>query len=375
MQSRSVDRYLNYLALALILLTLACSQGYVSMGDGGGENSDALTDNQRLSGDAEHGVVAQDVHQSQSCDDGKEESFPIQASYRGLLDVLIVVDGSQSMALRRQQAAQRLRPLIQKLGNSDYQVAVISSDLRACLSTVITKSTPNAVEQLVTAVSAGPATTTGDFATMKIITGLTNVKSATWDGANVVNNSMCANNWIRTGSIVAMIVISDKKHMCCHKHACTMPDIENALRSIGRIGNSNSQRKLFRLYGLLNQSDEYTVEPSEYFSSNNWYVDWRDFEEYNISGTTTRLVDFVKSIDDPNYDDIFNSITDDLATSLGDTFTLAETHDNRCAHVSLTTDGKAQALSDSEYEIIGKTLTIKRVLTNKDTQVSISYSY
>ena len=359
--------------LVLILLTLACSQGSVSMS--GEENSaSVLSYGQRLSGDATADIIAEGI--IQSCEGGKTESFPIQASYRGRLDILVVIDSNRGTDARRAQAAERMRPLINKISASDYQVAIISGELDACIETLITKDTPNAVEALVSAIKSGP-TGSGQYVSMKAITGLTGVKYSQRNKTDhsVTDIGTCSNTWIRDDSVVAIIIISGNEHLCCFPYACTMIDIEANLKKTGRLGNNTSQRKLYRLYGLLNQEHEYTQQPPDHTQGDNWYVDWRDFEEYTISGTTTRLADFVKSIDDPNYDDIFNNIANDLATSLGDIFTLAEIHDNNCASVSLTTNGTVQALIESEYEIIGKTLKIKRVLTTADTKVDISYSY
>ena len=362
------------LGLVLILLTVACSRRSSSLSEGGSDPSD-VTDGQRLSGDATVDITAQGMNQV--CEDAKTESFPIQASYRGLLDILVVLDSNTVTSARREQAAERMRPLINKISASDYQVAIISGDREACVGTIITKDTPNAGEVLVSAIKLVPPGPGGEFAysNMKAITGLTGVKFAKRNDHSVTDIGMCSNTWLRDDSVVAIIVISDNTHLCCWPYACTMIDIEANLRKVGRLGNSASQRRLYRLYGLLDQGYEYTSEPPDHTVGDNWYVDWRDFEEYTISGTTTRLADFVKSIDDPNYDDIFNNIANDLATSLGDIFTLAEIHDNNCASVSLTTNGTAQALSESEYEISGKTLKIKRVLTTADTKVDISYSY
>ena len=365
------------LVFVLVLLNTACSNEMNLSTVGDEDNYGHVSSSNQISAvssDDVRGALAGMI----GCDSmqTRDESFPIQSIFRTLLDVLIVIDGSPDMAQQRKMVAKRLQPLLERIAASDYQVAIISSDLGACVDTIITKSTPNAIETLTEAVATGPATSRGDFATMKVITGLTNVKDAVWKG-HVINKSTCSDDsWLRDGSIVATIVISNKKHLCCHIHACTMPDIEAALRSTGRIGSSSSQRKLYRLYGLLNQKMEYTRQSSEYGAGiESWYVDWRDFEQYQVSGTNNRLVDFVKSIDTPNYDDIFNSITDDIVTSLGDTFTLAEKHDDACAQVALTSDGIAQVLDKSEFSITGKTLKIKRVLSTDDTQVDITYTY
>lgn len=377
MQMRHVLGSRSYLVLALVSLMLACSQRHVSMGDGGdGKKSRALTGNQGRSGDANPDIEAQDIIAS-DCKEGKKESFPIQTQHRGLLDILVVIDSNSGTNTRRAQAAERMRPLIQKLGNSDYQVAIISGQLTACVETVITKNTPNAVERLVSAIKTGPIGS-GEYVNMKAITGLTGVKYTIRNkhDHSLEDGEKCGNTtWVRPNSVVAIIIISGNAHLCCEPYACTMIDIEENLRKVGRLSDNTSQRKLYRLYGLLNQGHEYTSEPPDHTQGDNWYVDWRDFEEYTIKNTTTRLADFVKSIDDSNYNDIFNNIASDIATSLGDTFTLAETHDDKCASVALTTNGTAQKLNSSEYEISGKTLTIKRVLTPADTSVSISYSY
>ena len=363
------------LGLVLILLTVACSRMSNSFSEGGGDTGDVI-DGQRLSRDATVDITAQGMNQV--CEDAKTESFPIQASYRGLLDILVVMDSNTVTSARREQTAEQMRPLINKISASDYQIATISGDPEACVGTIITKDTPNAAEALVSAIKSVPPGPGSDLAysNMKAITGLTGVKKAQRNSNHSVTDiGMCSNTWLRDDSVVAIIVISDNAHLCCYPYACTMIDIEANLKKVGRLGNSASQRRLYRLYGLLYQGYEYTSEPPDHTQGDNWYVDWRDFEEYTISGTTTRLADFVKSIDDPNYDEIFNDIASDITTSLGDTFTLAETPDNECVSIAVTTNGTAQTLGTSEYEISGKTLKIKKVLTTADTKVDISYSY
>ena len=357
-----------YLVLVIGLLMPACSRDLSSFSEGTREPNQGSDD-----------VTGQSLSSS-DCE-GKTESFPVQASYRKL-DILVAVDNTAGTDIRN-KVAERMRPLIEKLGDSDYQVAIISGKLNACVEKVITKTTPNAVDELVDAIKT-ITIAEGEYINMKAITGLTNVKIAELVSNNnndsIVNDGMCSNGWIRSDSVVAIMVISGQQHLCCYPIACTMPDIEDALRKIGRLSNDSSQRKLYRLYGLLNQSNEYTNRapgyPPRYPDGDYlWYVDWRDFEEWNIEGTTTRLADFVKSIDDPNYDAIFDDIASDITTSLGDTFTLAETPDNKCADVFLTTDGKSNKLAASEYEVDGKTLKIKKVLRDKDTQVDIVYSH
>ena len=352
------------------LLTLACSRDLSSFS----------TESPKNSGDANLGAMS-------ACK-GKTENFPIQASYRGKLDIVVAIDSKQGTEESRKQVVNNMRPLIKKLGDSDYQIAIISGALNACVKKVITKNTPKAVEELGTAIEEALKDGGGEYINMKAITALTGVMQANRDKQNhtVTNTGMCTNehsDWLRDDSVVAIIIISGNKHLCCEPLACTMIDIEKSLQDINRLGDSSSDRKLYRLYGLLNQGTPYnkTEKQPDHTLGSNWYVDWSDFESYNLGGgyevstASKYLADFVKSIDDNDYKKIFDDITDDLATSLGDTFTLAETPDGSCVDVFLTSEGKKSKLSADEYEVDGKTLQIKKVLTAKDTEVSIIYNH
>ena len=153
----------------------------------------------------------------------------------------------------------------------------------------------------------------------------------------------CGRSWIREGSIVAIVVIDVmpshwRNFDLCRDYLCSMPDIEEALRDLGRIDSTTSPlQRRYRLYGLTDKNGRLynnpfttpsqlpplaellatlkstTLTETEKINTLNTLsllrVDWQDFEQYTISNSKVRLVDYLGSVDnEQDYAHIFADI-------------------------------------------------------------------
>ena len=149
----------------------------------------------------------------------------------------------------------------------------------------------------------------------------------------------CGRSWLREGSIVAIVVIdvmpSHWRYFdLCRGSLCSMPDIEEALRDLGRIDSTTSPlQRRYRLYGLTDKNGRLynnpfttpsqrpplaellatlkstTLTVPEKINTLSLRVDWQDFEQYTISNSKVSLVDYLGSVnDEQDYAHIFADI-------------------------------------------------------------------
>ena len=156
----------------------------------------------------------------------------------------------------------------------------------------------------------------------------------------------CGRSWLREGSIVAIVVIDVMpSHWInfdlCSESLCSMPDIEQALRDLGRIDSTTSPlQRRYRLYGLTDKNgrlynnpyttpsqlpplaellatlESTTLTVPEKVNTLSLRVDWQDFEQYTISNSKVRLVDYLGSVnDEQDYAHIFADIAATITPS------------------------------------------------------------
>ncbi len=124
-----------------------------------------------------------------------------QQSGKPLLDILLVIDNSGSMSGYQGKLAANLAALLHYVRHSDWQIAVIGTKPRNCLSERITKNTPDfqsAYSQLVTIGAGG----NGEYYFYKAIHGL---KGWCRDTTSA---------WLRDSSTVAVLIVGDQHNEC-----------------------------------------------------------------------------------------------------------------------------------------------------------------
>lgn len=168
------------------------------------------------------------------------------------------------------------------------------------------------------------------------------------------DSTTCNMPWLREDSQLVVVAIDvQPSHyvgfkLCSASSMCTMPDIETTLRNLDRLsGNGTSLQKHYLLYGLTDKengrlyNNPYSVraqrvpideifplllskqemEASEPWSDTNKYltfkqkvdvrVDWKDFENYLISGSDQKLVNYLGDVEsEPDHEQILKEIAD-----------------------------------------------------------------
>ena len=168
------------------------------------------------------------------------------------------------------------------------------------------------------------------------------------------DSTTCNRSWIREDSQLVVVAIDiQPSHyrgfdLCSYSSMCTMPDIETTLRDLGRLSsNGTSLQKHYLLYGLTDKkngrlyNNPYSVraqrasideifplllskeemEASEPWSDTNKYltfkrkvdvrVDWQDFENYRISSSDQKLVNYLGDVEsESDHEQILNEIAD-----------------------------------------------------------------
>lgn len=121
----------------------------------------------------------------------------------GVLDLLVVIDNSGSMAEEQGNLAARLAPLLSAVQGSDWRIAVTTTDpADRCVTELIKKSDSNGASRFAAAINAG---TSGDGIERPILRAVDGLKSTCRFGPG---------KWLRDGSTVAVLIVTDEDN--CH---------------------------------------------------------------------------------------------------------------------------------------------------------------
>lgn len=132
----------------------------------------------------------------------RTESFNQSASKP--LDILVVIDNSNSMKEEQVNLSQRLLPLLSYVNDADWQIGVVTTDTsNGCLRRLIKKGDTNAAASFSAAIQAG-------------VNGSGNERGV----LQAVNGLKCAsNNWVRDLSSLAILIVSDEDN-CSDGRGC-----------------------------------------------------------------------------------------------------------------------------------------------------------
>ena len=168
---------------------------------------------------------------------------------RGILDILLAIDNSGSMYNEIEKVRENLAGLLTHVGNSNWQIAMVKSDPSShCL-----------VEGRITSQTiANDADAYTKMLTFELEGGNEHMlKKVRWALEGGIDQ--CDGSWLREGSTVAVIVVSDEKHQCPDKSVCS-PNSYNTfvnafvghdLKTYGFIDywKSAIKKKIFALHG------------------------------------------------------------------------------------------------------------------------------
>jgi hypothetical protein len=156
------------------------------------------------------------------------------------LDILVVVDNSGSMQEEQNNLSTKLAPLLTYVADSDWRVAVTTTDPdKGCLIDVIDKTDSNREAAFATAVRQGTNGSGNERGILQAVNGLTCAREA----------------WLRDQSALAVLIVSDEDNCsngqdCQGKAYATKNYLIDHLRTI-RVPGVNA-----KVYGLIWHSSQ-----------------------------------------------------------------------------------------------------------------------
>jgi hypothetical protein len=138
----------------------------------------------------------------------KQQSFALKEA--GHLDLLVVMDNSQSMTELQNKLASRLEPILSNIGNTNWRIAVVTTD-SPCVRDVLTRQeyeqSPDGVKtRFGLAVSPGTGGSNVERGIQMAIEGFeSNISCATVNGFS-------SNQWTRTGSSKVVLIVSNEEN-------------------------------------------------------------------------------------------------------------------------------------------------------------------
>ena len=337
--------------------------------------------------------------------------FEPNVSSNNKLDILLVIDNSYSMEGPQQKLATNLEPLLEYIGDSDWRIAITSTDVRNVIYSVddaqkfstrhefvktITRENQGEFKEAIE--NLGISGGRNEAVLWKAIQALKGnylqdndlgLQANQIDTACFIENScvdllgrlneecpclplvtQCRKreHWLRDGSTLAILLVTDEDHQC-HDRAfgCTINDFYFYLKSIREPGATA------RVYGLL--SDDATPDENT-VPGNNRFINWKDpsgeeslFSKGKDKGWA--------SIYDRDYTETLRNISKSIASSIKKSFTLEHAYDDKgeTSVVFIKSDGTRDDLAKGQYSIKGKTLDIIKTIPNDIEKIEVTYSY
>ena len=287
----------------------------------------------------------------------KTDSFVPEITSRNILDLILVVDNSHSMGAMQKELSGKMHILLKVIKNSDWKIAITTTDPRDCPKTIITKHIPNYENLFVSAITGlGTNGTTLEQATRMAIKGL---------------KSDChGKRWWRDNSTLALLFVTDEDNVAdgfcgeikadgfanndlvLAKEKCSVATLHAYLQEI------RTPRVDVKIYGLINTLD------------NKNFLTWKDDKGKHI-------FDHHASVHDKDYTATLTQIAQNIHSTLQNKFVLSEIYwaDSSIPPRVVIKHVRGQDVLDSrQYKIINSTLIIKDMPVGT-TGVEITYHH
>lgn len=258
----------------------------------------------------------------------------------GILDILVVIDSSASMAEEQKNLSVRLGALLSspQILASDWQIGIVTTDPNdlafknpdsKCLRALLKKGDPDLEAKFKTAIEAG---VTGDNSERGILNAVRGLKAECLGGKT----------WLRDSSTVAIVLVSDEDN-CSNGSdlACAgQPDRESKYLTdyVGKIRILGEEA---RIYGILWAPGVPPAACASGFNRGNIYA-----EAITVSKGS------LGSICDGDYSPTLLNLSRDISSIIRNQFTLKIAPPP--GMFSVLIDGNLQT---SGYKVVGKTLT------------------
>lgn len=272
------------------------------------------------------------------------ETFTQSSNSSGLLDILIVVDNSGSMAEEQHNLSTKLEPLLQYVSGSDWRIGVVTTDpAQGCLRALINKGDHNYKTAYRNAIMAGTNGTGYEQGILQAVNGL----------KGACNNK----SFLRPNSTVAVLIVSDEDN-CSNGGDCRNQDYASADYLLNYLDSIREVSVNARVYGLIWHSSQ---------------ASWQCPTAYNQGHIYTDLIDrsggSYGSICDNDYTATLASISQNISAILETQFALKFEPIPNTLNVYI--DGK---LINSGYKVTGNVLEFTNPPADGST-IKVDYKY
>ncbi len=218
------------------------------------------------------------------------------------LDVVVVVDNSQSMTEEQTNLAGKLAPLLSYVESADWQIGVVTTDpAGGCLRRLIRKGDSNAQQAFSDAVRAGVNGSSTERGILQAV--------------NALSGSCLAQPWLRSDSTVAVLIVSDEDN-CSNGSGCGNNPFASGSYLTDWLAGVRQPGVNARVYGLIWHPSVPQTSCSTALNPANIYAD----VIAQTNGTWG-------SICDADYSATLSAMSQNISGVLRRSFTLRETPD------------------------------------------------
>ena len=301
---------------------------------------------------------------------------------KGILDILLVIDNSISMDKAQENMAQGLPALLNYVANSNWQIAITSTDSRECIRRVITAETVD-YEQVFadTIKSLGVEGSSAEETMLMAYRGLRGECQGETSA------------WLRENSSVAVIVLTDEDYQCYKNLIYTRDKIRPSkftlcynkedseekkwndfYQSIDDFYNYLSEIRVpgesAKIYGIINPVVNYQKQSKWLSRGSKYFLNWRSKDGQRA------LFDHTANIyaDQAGYDTILQNISADISVTLKDQFVLKRQPSAGTMVVKVTSAGETKELHPDEYMVKDKVLTLNAA-PPKGASIEVQYAH
>jgi hypothetical protein len=258
----------------------------------------------------------------------------------GILDLVLVIDNSQSMKEEQTNLSTKLEPLLEYVGTSDWRINVVTTSPKdGCSRAIIAKGDADPLAKFREAVNAGTAGDSNEQGIRMAVEAL----------------SCAATDWTRTGSTVAVLIVSDEDNCSNNGRGCSAP--YNSPTYLTKHLTEVMGRKLgvdARVYGIYWKPDT-TCKSGQ-------------SKGYQYESVITETGGAWGSICDSDYTPTLRTISQNVASLLKSQFLLSAVPTPGSVHV--TVNGAEMATG---WSVDNKTLTFTDVPPN-GASIAVDYA-
>ena len=338
---------LKQLAVIVVLLSGCNKFGFMSFGGGGGSGGGEKDKPKPVTDNNTKATV---------------ETFAPKVGNQQLLDILLVIDNSVGMYPVHLGLSERLSELLSTVSDSDWQIAITTSDPRDCVGATISKQDTN-YQQLFSQ----------ELSSLKNTKGTTHGQPIRMAVAGLQGN--CAKKpWLRDNSTVAVLIVTDEDNydLQCgdvDKNGLIIKTpldpkyckVEALYRHLQQI---RVPRVTAKVYGLLNDNKKTN------------FMSWKDPQGNSIFDHVGQVYLQTSNNNLENkadYSEVLRKFSQNINSTLQKTYLLKNKGDAKVETITVTHQLGKRKLSAGEYQVNGNILTIVSDLPMATTSIEVTY--